>query len=220
MAGQVTLVHETLDQSEGGRQAWIFSPGLGRVNRAPDVSYDNPAVGTDNEQYNDQIDVFNGALDRYDWKLIGRKPMYIAYNSYEINSPLMKYKDILKPRHINQDLARYELHRVWVVEADLRPGLRHNFVKRVFYIDEDSWAIAAVDCYDAHGQLWKVQEAHLITAPFIPTTSGVPEIIYDLQSHRYFTTAMINEDATTDFEIKFDDSHFSPANLKRSVQGR
>ena len=220
VAGTMTLVHETADQTVGGRSAWIYSPGLGRVNRAPDVGYDNPAVGTDNEQYNDQIDVFNGSLDRYNWKLIGKKEIYIAYNSYGINSPKVKYKDIVTPFHINQDLARYELHRVWVVEATLKPGLRHNFAKRVFYLDEDSWSIAAEDCYDARGQLWKVQEAHLITAPFVPTVTGVPEIIYDLQSKRYFTTAMINEDAITDFRISFADSYFDPATLKRKARGK
>ncbi|HUP90805.1 MAG TPA: DUF1329 domain-containing protein [Solimonas sp.] len=220
VAGQLTLVHETADQSSGGRVAWIYSPGLGRVNRAPDVGYDNPAIGTDNEQYNDQIDVFNGALDRYDWKLVGRKEMYIAYNSYLIDSPKVKYKDILKPLHINQDLARYELHRVWVVDATLRKGLRHNFARRTFYVDEDSWSIASVDCYDGRGQLWKVQEAHLLTAPFVPTTTGVPELIYDLQSNRYFATALVNEDAITDFNIQFQDSYFDPANLKRKARSR
>lgn len=220
VAGQLTLVHETADQASGGRLAWIFTPGLGRVNRAPDVSYDNPAVGTDNEQYNDQIDVFNGALDRYTWKLVGRKEMYIPYNSYKINSPLVKYKDILKPFHINQDLARYELHRVWVVEATLRPGLRHNFAKRRFYVDEDSWSIAAVDCYTERGDIWKVQEAHLLTAPFVPTTTGVPELIYDLQSRRYFATALVNEDKITDFEISYPDSYFQPAALKRKSRSR
>ena len=220
VAGQLTLVHETADQSSGGRLAWIFSPGLGRVNRAPDVGYDNPSVGTDNEQYNDQIDVFNGALDRYNWKLVGRKEMYIPYNSYQINSPKVKYKDILKPMHINQDLARYELHRVWVVEATLKPGLRHNFAKRVFYVDEDSWSIAGVDCYDGRGTLWKVQEAHLLVAPFIPTTTGIPELIYDLQSNRYFATALSNEDAVTDFEISYPDSFFEPAALKRRAKNK
>ncbi|WP_043112880.1 DUF1329 domain-containing protein [Solimonas flava] len=220
VAGQITLVHETLDQSTGGRLAWIYSPGLGRVNRAPDVGYDNPAVGTDNEQYNDQIDVFNGALDRYTWKLVGRKEMYIPYNSYQINSPKVKYADILRPHHINQDLARYELHRVWVVDATLKPGMRHNFARRTFYIDEDSWAIAAEDCYDGRGQLWKVQEAHLLTVPFIPTTTGIPELIYDLQSTRYFATTLANEDAITDFEIRFPDSYFDPANLKRKARSR
>jgi hypothetical protein len=215
VAGQLTLVHESAGSSSGGRVAWIFTPGLGRVNRAPEVGYDNPAVGTDNEQYNDQIDVFNGALDRYNWKLVGRKEIYIAYNSYLINSPRVKYKDILTPFHINQNLARYELHRVWVVEANLRQGTRHNFARRVFYVDEDSWSIAAVDCYDGRGQLWKVQEAHLLTAPFIPTTTGIPELIYDLQSNRYFATTLSNEDAITDFEITFPDNYFDPASMKR-----
>ncbi|MGH8460685.1 MAG: DUF1329 domain-containing protein, partial [Stenotrophobium sp.] len=193
VAGQITLVHETAGGGGTSRQAWIFSPGMGRVNRAPDVGYDNPAIGTDNEQYNDQIDVFNGALDRYNWKLLGKKEIYIPYNSYKINSPLIKYKQILTPFHVNQDYERYELHRVWVVEATLKPGMRHNFAKRVFYVDEDSWSIAAVDCYDNRGALWKVQEADLLSLPFIPTTTGIPEIIYDLQSHRYFVTAMVNE---------------------------
>ncbi|PTU30975.1 DUF1329 domain-containing protein [Stenotrophobium rhamnosiphilum] len=220
VAGQITLVHETAGGEGKSRSAWIYSPGLGRVNRAPDVGYDNPAVGTDNEQFTDQIDVFNGALDRYNWKLIGKKEMYIAYNSYKMNSPLLKYKDILTPYNINPEFARYELHRVWVVEASLKPGMRHNFAKRVFYVDEDSWAIAAEDCYDGRGTLWKVQEAHLLTAPFIPTVTGIPELIYDLQSHRYFATTMINEDATTDFEQKFEDAYFDPANLKRKARSR
>ena len=220
VAGQITLVHETAGGEGKSRSAWIFSPGLGRVNRAPDVGYDNPAVGTDNEQFTDQIDVFNGALDRYNWKLVGKKEMYIAYNSYQINSPKLKYKQILTPFNVNPDYARYELHRVWVVEASLKPGLRHNFAKRVFYVDEDSWAIAAEDCYDGRGTLWKVQEAHLLTAPFIPTVTGIPELIYDLQSHRYFATTMINEDATTDFEVTFDDNYFDPANLKRKARSR
>ena len=220
VAGTLTLVHETADQTVGGRAAWIYSPGLGRVARAPDVGYDNPAVGTDNEQYNDQVDVFNGSLDRYNWKLLGKQEKYIPYNSYLINSPRVKYKDIIRPLHINQDLARYELHRVWVVEATLKPGLRHNFARRVFYLDEDSWSIAAVDCYDGRNQMWKVQEAHLLTAPFVPTVTGVPEIIYDLQSKRYFTTAMVNEDAITDFKISFPDSYFDPAALKRKARGK
>lgn len=220
VAGQLTLVHETADQSSGGRQAWLFSPGLGRVNRAPDVGYDNPAIGTDNEQYNDQIDVFNGALDRYNWKLVGQKEMYIPYNAYEINSPLVKYSEILTPFHVNPKLTRFEKHRVWIVEATLKAGLRHNFAKRVFYVDEDSWSIAVVDCYDARGQLWKVQEAHLLTAPFVPTTTGIPELIYDLQSKRYFATTLANEDQISDFDITFEDRYFEPANLARLARRR
>ena len=218
VAGQLILVHESSGAGGSGRDAWIYNPGLGRVNRAPDVGYDNPYIGTDGEQFNDQVDVFNGALDRYDWKLVGKKDIYIPYNSFLINAPLIKYKDIIRPGHINQNLARYEMHRVWVVDATLKPGLRHQFKRRTFYVDEDGWAIAAVDDYDNRDQLWKVQEAQLLTVPFVPTISGIPEIIYDLQSGRYFVTALTNEDKITDFKIDFKDDYFSPSNLAHKSQ--
>ncbi|MDI3258545.1 MAG: DUF1329 domain-containing protein [Sinobacteraceae bacterium] len=220
VAGQLTLVHERTDTADGGRSAWIYNPGIGRTNRAPDVGYDNPSNGSDGEQYNDQVDMFNGALDRYSWKLLGRREILIPYNAYRISSPRYKYADIIRPHHLNQNLARYELHRVWVVEAILRPGTRHNLARRTFYVDEDSWSIAAIDGYDNHGQLWKVQEAHLFTAPFVPTTTGSPEVIYDLESGRYFITALSNEDAISDFEIQFDDDYFDPASLKRRAATR
>ena len=219
-AGQVILVHETAGNAGLTRNAWIFSPGLARVNRAPDVGYDNPSIGSDGEQFNDQIDVFNGALDRFDWKLIGKKEVLIPYNSWMLNSPTFKYKDIIRPGHINQDLARYELHRVWVVEATLKAGQRHRFGKRRFYLDEDSWSIAVVDCYDNRGELWKVQEAHLVTVPFIPTVSGIPETIYDLQSKRYFVTTLTNEDAIADFEVKYEDSIFTPSALQKKARSK
>ena len=220
VAGQIILVHETAGGEGNSRLAWIYSPGLGRVNRAPDVGFDNPSIGSDGEQFNDQIDVFNGSLERFDWKLLGKREMLIPYNSWMLNSPTFKYKDIIRPGHINQDLARYEMHRVWVVEATLKQGQRHRFGKRRFYLDEDSWAIAAVDCYDNRGQLWKVQEAHLLSIPFIPTVSGIPETIYDLQSKRYFVTTMTNEDAISDFEVKYDDAMFTPAALQRKAKSK
>jgi hypothetical protein len=218
VAGQLILVHETSGAGGSGRDAWIFNPGLGRVNRAPDVGYDNPYIGTDGEQFNDQVDLFNGALDRYDWKLMGKKDMYIAYNSFLINAPLVKYKDIIRPGHINQNLSRYEMHRVWIVEATLKAGLRHQFKKRVFYVDEDGWAIAAVEDYDNRGQLWKVQEGQLLAVPFVPTITAIPEIIYDLQSGRYFLTALQNEDKISDFKADFKDDYFSPGGLTRKAQ--
>jgi hypothetical protein len=218
VAGQLTLVHESSGSGGSGRDAWLYNPGLGRVNRAPDVGYDNPSIGSDGEQFNDQIDMFNGAMDRYDWKLLGRKEIYIPYNSYLLISPLVKYRDIIRPGHVNQNLLRYELHRVWVVEATLRAGQRHQFKRRTFYVDEDGWAIAAVDCYDDRDALWKVQESELITVPFIPTVTGVAELIYDLHSGRYFVTALQNEDKFVDFRIKLKDSYFAPADLNHKAQ--
>lgn len=220
VAGQFTLVHEIFGKGTSGRNAWIFNPGLGRVNRAPDVGYDNPSIGSDGLQFNDQINMFNGALNRYNWKLIGKKEIYIPYNSYQMNTPIAKYDDIVQKGHINQGMARYELHRVWVVEATLQEGTRHQFGKRTFYLDEDSWSLAAVDNYDTRGELWRFQEGHVLTAPFVPTTTTAPEVVYDLKSGRYFVTALSNEGKITDFRIEYNDSYFGPSALKQRARLR
>ena len=208
------LVHEIMPQ----RKAWLYNPGQRRVRLAPNVGYDNPAIGTDNQQTNDQVNVFNGAMDRYNWKLVGKKEFYIPYNSVKMNDRSKKYPEIIKKGHVNQDLARYELHRVWVIEADLKPGLNHQFKKRRFYMDEDSWSIAAVDLYDNRDQLYKFQEAHLLTVPWVSTVTGSPELIYDFQSGRYFATALSNEDKLSDTSITFPDSYFLDSQLAKRAK--
>lgn len=215
IVGQFILAH---DPVEGSREAWVYNPAVRRVRRLPDAGYDNPTEGSDNQQTYDQIDMFNGSLSRYTWKLIGKKEIYIPYNSWAIADRRLKFADILKAKFINQDLTRYELHRVWVVEAYLKEGTSHIFRQRRFYIDEDSWSIAAVDLYDNRDQLWKFQEGHLGTYPMIPTVTAIPEIIYDLQSARYFVTAMQNEDRVSDFRIDFDDDYFSPNALRKRAR--
>ncbi|MEQ1438238.1 DUF1329 domain-containing protein [Fontimonas sp. SYSU GA230001] len=213
IAGQMLLVHETTDQTEGGRNAWIFNPGLGRTRRAPNVGYDNPKASADGLMFNDQTDMFNGALDRYTWKLLGKREMYIPYNSTRIIAPDVSYEKLIRKGHVNPELTRYELHRVWVVEAALKAGLRHSFRRRVFYVDEDSWSIAMVDCYDDRDQLWRFQEAHLATFPFVPATTGSPEVHHDLQNGRYFVTASYTGDDYPDFSVDFDDGYFRPQTL-------
>jgi hypothetical protein len=215
LAGTYILVHDRGGTGNEGRVSWIYSPGIRRVRRAPSVQYDNPAEGTDGNQFYDQVDMFNGALDLYNWKILGKKDMYLPYNSNLIAGNKIKYKDLIRPHHLNQDLPRYELHRYWVVEATLKPGKSHTFKKRVFYVDEDTWNIEAVDCYDNHDQLYKFQEGHLIYAPNVLASTTVPEVIYDFQSGRYFITAAFNEDQPYDLTVNFSDDYFTPASLQR-----
>jgi hypothetical protein len=75
--------------------------------------------------------VLNGAIDRFEWKLVGKKEMYVPYSSYRLTYHKTA-ADITKPNHLNPDLVRWELHRVWVVEATLKPEKRHIYSKRVF----------------------------------------------------------------------------------------
>ncbi len=215
LAGQITLVHETMDQVREPRRAWQYSPGQRRIRRAPNVAYDNPSTASDGLRTNDQLDGYNGATDRYTWKLVGKKEMVIPYNSYKLHSDQYKYQDIILKSHINQDLPRYERHRVWVVEATLRPGTSHMFRRRVFYIEEDSWQIALVDLYDNRNQLWRWQELHSLQAydkPYIGPP--VMETAYDLQSSRYIAYSMNNESPET-VERDFDESYFDPSNVTK-----
>ncbi len=215
LAGTFILVQEKSGSGDDGRAAWLYSPGLKRIRRAPTVQYDNPYEGTDGNEFYDQVDLFNGALDRYDWKLVGKKEFYLPYNSDKIAGNKVKTTDLIRPKHLNQDLPRYELHRYWVVEANLKAGTNHTFKKRRFYVDEDSWNIEAVDDYDNRDQLYKFQEGHLFTAANILATSTAPELIYDFASGRYFITAAFNEDKPPDETVNFSDDYFTAASVQK-----
>jgi hypothetical protein len=215
LAGSILAVQETMDQVKENRRAWVYNRGQRRVRRAPNVAYDNPGVGSDGLRTNDQFDMFNGAVDRYDWKLLGKREMYVPYNAYKLHSDKLKYDEILTPLHINPDLPRYELHRVWIVDATLKKGMRHIYKRRVFYIDEDSWQILAVDIYDNRDQLWRVSEGHVINYYEVPTIWTTLEVTTDLQAGRYLALGLDNESKIYDFSIKRSLEDFTPAALRR-----
>ncbi|MNF61058.1 hypothetical protein D3C84_426900 [compost metagenome] len=217
MAGSVLLIHETLDQVKEPRMAWAYNAGQRRVRRAPQVAYDGPGTAADGLRVADNADMYNGAPDRYDWKLIGKKEMYIPYNSYQLQSPKVKYADIIKPGHINQDLTRYELHRVWEVEGTLKPGQRHIYAKRHMYFDEDSWAAVEIDHYDGRGQLWRVSEGHLYQdyQQGITTYAGIAT--YDLLAGRYVVGNLGNESKRgVDYSYQPSMTDFTPAALRNA----
>jgi len=215
LAGTILLAQETVDQVKEPRRAWIYNAGRRRVTRAPNVGYDNPGTAADGQRTNDQFDMFNGAPDRYEWTLVGKKEMLVPYNAYKLHSGQVKNTDILKPLHINQDLARYELHRVWVLEAKLKPGTSHLYARRTFYIDEDSWQILATDSYDGRGQLWRVSEAHCINYYDAQAFWSTLEVHLDLQNGRYLAVGLDNENAMYDFGLKRTPADFTPDSLRR-----
>jgi hypothetical protein len=217
LAGNVLLVHETLDQVKEPRLAWLYNAGQRRVRRAPQVSYDGPGTAADGLRTSDNLDMFNGAPDRYDWQLHGKKEIYIPYNSYRLDSPKLKYSEIIKAGHINQDLTRYELHRVWHVTATLKAGERHIYAKRDFYIDEDTWQAVQIDHYDGRGTLWRVAEAHsqYYYDKQVPWYSV--ETLYDLLSGRYLALGMKNEEKSSyEFDYPAKESDYTPAALRQA----
>lgn len=214
LAGQILLVHETVDQTKEPRSAWTYNPGQRRVRLAPNVAYDNPGTAADGLRTNDDFGMYNGATDRYNWKLVGKKELYVPYNSYRLDDPKEKYSTILKPGHINPDLARYELHRVWVVEATLKPGTSHIYSKRVFYIDEDSWANLVIDKYDGRGELWRTAEQHNENWYNVPMFFGTLEVHNDLQSGRYIAMGLRSEEKVIYEPLKRSPGDYTPSNLR------
>ena len=216
LAGEVLLVQETLDQSIENRRAWVYNAGQRRVRRAPNVAFDNPGTNSDALRTSDQFDLYNGSPQRYDWTLVGKKEMLVPYNAYKLNSNTLKYDDILKKNHINPDVARYELHRVWVVDSKLKPGQSHLYSRRTLYVDEDSWHIVAVDCYDRSGQLYRVQEGHVMQYYDVPALWTSLETVYDLSNGRYLALGLDNEEPRSrDFTQKRTIADYQPAALQR-----
>ncbi|MBA4137098.1 MAG: DUF1329 domain-containing protein [Opitutus sp.] len=215
LAGSILLVHETMDQVKEKRRAWLYNAGQRRVRLAPSIEYDNPGTAADGMRTSDQFDMFNGAPDRYEWKLVGKKEMYVPYNSYKLHSDGLKYDDILKPLHINQDLTRYELHRVWVVDATLKPGTSHVYSRRTFYIDEDSWQILAADQYDGRGQLWRISEAHCINYYDAQLFWSTLEVHTDLIAGRYLAIGLDNQNKMYQFGLKRSPQDYTPARLRQ-----
>jgi hypothetical protein len=214
LAGNILLVHETLNQQELPRQAWIYNPGQRRVRRAPNVAYDNPGTASDSLRTNDMTDMFNGAMDRFDWKVIEKKEMYVPYNSYGAHAEGITANEFVMPGHLNPDLMRYELHRVWVVEANLKDGMRHINPKRTFYLDEDSYQIVLIDHYDARMQLWRASECHAINYYDVPTYWSTIEVHYDLQSGRYVGQGFDNTMPVNTFNVEMSPAQFTPQALR------
>lgn len=216
MAGQVYLVHETMDQVKEPRRAWMYNPGQRRVRMAPNVAYDQPDSTCDGLATVDMLDMFNGATDRYEWTLAGKREMYVPYNAYKVADRRYKYKDIIRPGHANPDLLRYEVHRVWHVEGRLKQGTKHIYGRRSFFLDEDSWTIVVADLYDNRDEIWRVSEEHTVNLYDIPTVVPAAEFHIDLQNGRYVARGLMNEGTPWSLDEEYPPDIFTPAALRRA----
>ena len=216
LEGTVFLVHEPVDQVKQSRSAWIYNAGQRRVRRAPDLAYDNVNDGTEGLRTTDQFDAYNGAPDRYDWKIVGKREMYVPYNSYKLASKSLKYKDMIQKNTANADLLRYELHRVWEIEATLKAGSKHVYGKRVFFLDEDSWSVLYEDAYDTRKQLWRVSMFPMIQFYDAKVPWYRANIWHDLNNGGYLFSNVDNEIKTPwKFGEKGKWGEFQPDSLRR-----
>jgi hypothetical protein len=218
LEGDVLLIHENIDQIKEPRSAWLYNSGQRRVRRAPNIAYDGPGTASDGLRTADDLDLFNGAPDRYNWELKGKRELIIPYNSYKLRNGDLKYTDIIDAGHMNPDYTRYEKHRVWVVDATLKEGARHIYARRTFYVDEDTWQISIIDHYDGRGELWKVKEGHPVSHYQVKIPWLAAESLHDLISGRYLVIGLDNEEDgyLYDFSFKTSFDKFTPQALRRA----
>lgn len=217
LAGVALVVQDPMDQVVAIRKAWRYSPSDRRVRRLPSLAYDSLQPDTSGLATADVVDSFNGAPDRYEWKLVGKREMLVPYNSYAVHQHGIAYESIVGARTLNPDLLRYEQHRVWIVEAALRKGFSHPYAMRRFYIDEDSWQILAVDLFDEDAELIGLQESHPISYYEVPMFGSTLETLYHLEDGNYFVDGLDNNEPMYDFNVQMGPRDFSPAALRRGA---
>ncbi|MBW7902910.1 MAG: DUF1329 domain-containing protein [Rhodocyclaceae bacterium] len=208
-AGESMLLHDPVDQVGEGRKAWQYLAGQRRVRRAPTIAFDTPDFVASGQGYFDEVFMFLGSLERYEWKLVGKREIYVPYNNNRFQ--LAKTAEVFSPHHLNPDKLRWELHRVWVVEANLAPGKRHVVPKRRFYLDEDTWAVLLADGYDAEGKLWRTQQSVPFVAPEIPAVVTQTFATFNLLAGTWMVNNLYNE-LPTQYKVvpRRPDAYFSP----------
>ncbi len=180
------------DFTKDATSSWQYQPGIRRVRQAPEVGFDYPVPPAGLRTVDDDY-VFNGSPERYTWKLVGKKEMYIPYHNFGTNSTSVKYADLIKPGSINPDYVRYEPHRVWIIEGTLKPGVRHVYAKRVLYADEDTWMAMWADNYDSRNQLWRTAFVAYFYSPESKAFHRGASIYHDLQANAYEAGYLTNE---------------------------
>jgi len=217
--GEFTVVRDPINMFKFKRKAWQYLVGQRRVRRAPMIGYDTPSDQFSGELTYDEVFLYNGSMDRYTWKLVGKKEMYIAYNTYKADKRTDDLSELYPAHHVNPDYMRWELHRVWVVEATLAEGKRHIYAKRYFYLDEDSWIVALADQYDARESLWRTSFAPMINVYDVPAIIQRQKVYFDLLKEGYAVNDCQNMfDNIVRFDQPQPESFYTPEQIRRMAK--
>lgn len=209
-AGESILAHDTTNYDKYEYSLWQYLVGQRRVRRAPSVSYDTPDSVTSGIGFFDEAFMSFGPWFKHDLKLVGKKEMIVPYNNNKAANA--DPEKLMGKNFLNPELVRWELHRVWEVDASLKPGQRHVVTKRKFYVDEDSWRTLLIDGWDADGKLWRFNYTLTYLAPDIPALMGaVMWGTYNLQQGGYYLNAAFNGNSVQPWvNPKIDVNMFTP----------
>ena len=212
-SGNADLVKYTTDPVEDGTPGWQYLPGQRRVRKSPNLAYDMPNFFLSGLGQFDEIYGFGGALDRYDWKLVGKQEMYIPYNTNKFW--LVSVAEQMKPgHHYNPDVVRWELHRVWVVDATLAPGKRNVVARRRLFLDEDTWQAVGVDEWDASGTYWRFIQTLPILMADLPAVAGITFPTYDFKRGYWGLADDVYDTLRPQWKpIPMHSDYFSPDNM-------
>jgi len=214
-AGTVLLARATLNPIQSGFRAWARAGERGRVVPAPDFRYETPDPASGGIGTADMLDMFSGPLDRFDFTLVSRREMYVPYNAYRLNTPNLTPPDFLWRGHPNPQFLRYEMHRVWIVDARLKPNFQHSLPDRTYYLDEDSWQIVMAEHYNGKGDLLRYAEAHNVAHWQVPAFLPAVEFVYDLTADRYVARGIDNAFGPPVFDKPLKPEEFTPESLTR-----
>jgi hypothetical protein len=214
-AGEAILGRLNVDADRDA--SYVYLAGQRRTRKLPNACCDTPTPATAGVMSFDELNVFSGRLDRFDWKLVGKKEMLIPYNA---NRSLGgKDLDLVGAQYLNPDMVRWELHRVWVVEASLKAGMRHVAPKGRYYLDEDTWTAVLGDRWDAKGQLWKTMWQLPVMMPDLPATTPITFGFYDLLSNTWFANLVMNEKPYQYKAVpRYPETTFSPDSLNSGAR--
>jgi len=216
LAGGAYLTHESIIPLSKPRQSWMYIAGQRRLRRSPVMGYDAPTFTSDGLRMMDEVDMFNGAMDRYDWKLLGKKELIIPYNNGKLQKAFHNRPSLFTPYHLNPEFTRFEKHRVWVVEATLKKGKKHLYQKRVFYIDEDTWSIAMIDIFRENDDFWRTSLRYSVYYDQMPGILSTADAYYDIGEKMYYLQGLRLEDAK--FSTKPPPvSYFMPGNIRQRL---
>lgn len=196
--GFVAVGFQPNDFTNASTSSWQYQPGIRRVRQAPEVGFDYPVPPAGLRNVDDDY-VFNGSPERYNWKLIGKKEYYVPYHNFKSQDQTLKYTQLLGKNTVNPEYQRYELHRVWVLEANLKEGVRHIYKRRVLYADEDTWIALWADNYDGRDQLWRTAWVDYFYSQESHTFHRAMSIYQDLQKDAYEAGYMVNERGEENF---------------------
>ena len=210
LAGQGTVQRYYFNKDT---DTYYYFTGQRRVRRLPAYAYDAPLIGYENQYPADISFVFYGNPDRFDWKIVGKKEIYVPYNGFAMQRFNTKIEDAMGPNFVKPNMRRYELHRVWEIEGTVKSGVRHATPKKTLYLDEDSWLVVVGDDYDAQGKIWKAKENHITPEWELGACAVGASVYNDLISGRYVLDETI---IGTGKDLKFHAPNSTDPRLKDS----